>query len=46
MDFKISDTNRGKKSLLHNGFIVIELMLYTKAVIFLGGVRIRNVKFV
>ena len=31
--FKISDTNRGKKSLLHS-----------KAVIFLRGVQIRNVR--
>ena len=46
MYFKISDTNRGKKSLF-TMVIVIELMLYSKAaVIFLGGVQIRNVKVV
>ena len=40
IDFKISDTNRGKKSLLHNGYSYrIDV-----AVIFLGGVQIRNVK--
>ena len=30
MDFKISDTNRGKKSLLHNGYsyrIIIDVVL-------------------
>ena len=45
MDFKISDTRRGKKSF-YTMVIVIELMLYSKAVILLGGVRIRNVKVV
>ena len=44
MYFKISDTNRGKKSLF-TMVIVKELMLYSKAaVIFLGGVQIRNVQ--
>ena len=34
MDFKISETNRGEKKACYTMVIVIELMLYSKAVIF------------
>ena len=41
MDFKISDTNKGKKSLIYDGFIYrIDGVL--KSEIYHGGVQIRN----
>ena len=43
MDFK---RLREERKAFYTMVIVIELMLYSKAVIFLGGVRIRNVKVI
>ena len=46
MDLKVSDTNRGKRNLLHNGCSYGTDAVLKSADIFFGGVPIRNVKVV
>ena len=52
MDFKISDTNKGKKSLIYDGFIYRiygvlkcrDISWRCNAEIYHGGVQIKNIR--